>query len=36
MQGAQILSHEAYILVRRNDEGCSATQQMDFLQSRQA
>ncbi len=33
MQGAQILRNEAYIWVRRNDEGCSATQQMDFLRS---
>ncbi|PIP36521.1 MAG: hypothetical protein COS92_01740 [Desulfobacterales bacterium CG07_land_8_20_14_0_80_52_14] len=35
MQGAQILRNEAYLLVRRNDEGCSATQQMDFLRSHQ-
>ena len=35
MQGAQILRNEAYIEVRCNDEGCSATQQMDFLRSRQ-
>ena len=34
MQGAQILRNEAYIKVRRNDEGCSATQQMRFLRSR--
>jgi hypothetical protein len=34
MQGAQILRNEAYREVRCNDEGCSATQQMDFLQSR--
>jgi hypothetical protein len=34
MQGAQILRNEAYIKVRCNDEGCSATQQMDFLRSR--
>ena len=27
--------NEAYVEVRRNDEGCSATQQMDFLRSRQ-
>jgi len=27
MQGAQILRNEAYIEVRCNDEGCSATQQ---------
>ncbi len=33
-QGAQILRSEAYFVVRRNDEGCSATQHMDFLQSR--
>jgi len=26
MQGAQILRNEPYIWVRRNDEGCSATQ----------
>ena len=36
MQGAQILRNEAYIEVRRNDERCSATQQMDFLRSGQA
>ncbi len=36
MQGAQILRNEAYIEVRCNDEGCSATQQMDFLRSRQS
>ena len=35
MQGAQILRNEAYIEVRCNDEGCSATQQMDFLRSHQ-
>ena len=35
MQGAQGLRNEAYTEVRRNDEGCSATQQMDFLRSRQ-
>jgi len=35
MQGAQILRNEAYIWVRRNDEGCRATQQMDFLRSHQ-
>src|SRR3989337_3002542 len=35
MQGAQILRNEAYFLVRRSDEGCSATPQMGFLQSRQ-
>ncbi len=34
MQGAQTLRNEAYAEVRRNDEGCSATQQMDFLGSR--
>jgi hypothetical protein len=34
MQGAQILRNEAYIEVRCNDEGCSATQQVDFLRSR--
>ncbi len=34
MQGAQILRNEAYIEVRCNDEGCSATQQLDFLRSR--
>jgi len=36
MQGAQILRNEAYIWVRRNDKGCSATQQMDFLRSHHA
>jgi hypothetical protein len=35
MQGAQILRSEAYLEVRRNDEGCSATPQMDFLRSHQ-
>jgi len=35
MQGAQILRSEAYLMVRRNDEGCSATLQMDFLRSHQ-
>ena len=35
MQGAQIRRNEAYLPVRRNDCGCSATQQMDFLLSRQ-
>jgi len=35
MQGARILRNEAYIEVRRNDERRSATQQMDFLRSRQ-
>jgi hypothetical protein len=34
MQGAQTLRNEAYILVRRSDEGCSATQKLDFLRSR--
>jgi hypothetical protein len=33
MQGAQSLRNEAYIEVRCNDEGGSATQQMDFLRS---
>ena len=33
MQGAQILRNEAYIDVRRNDERCSATQQMDFFEA---
>ena len=33
MRGAQILRNEAYFWVRRNDEGRSATKQMDFLQS---
>ena len=28
------MRNEAYIEVRRNDEGCSTTQQMDFLRSR--
>ena len=35
MQCTQILRSEAYLGVRRNDEGCSATPQMDFLQSHQ-
>jgi len=35
MQGAQIMRSEAYLQVRRNDEGCSATPQMDFLRSHQ-
>ena len=35
MQGAQILRSEAYLELRRNDEGCSATPQMDFLRSHQ-
>jgi len=35
MQGAQILRSEAYLGVRRNDEGYSATPQMDFLRSHQ-
>ncbi len=35
IQGAQILRNEAYLLVRRSDEGCSATQKLDFLRSRQ-
>ncbi|MBI4619977.1 MAG: hypothetical protein HY739_07425 [Desulfobacterales bacterium] len=35
MQGAQILRSEAYFGVRRNDEGCRVTQQMDFLRSHQ-
>jgi hypothetical protein len=35
MQGAQILRNEVYREVRCNDKGCSATQQMDFLRSRQ-
>ncbi len=29
------LRSEAYLLVRRNDEGCSATKQVDFLRSHQ-
>jgi hypothetical protein len=33
-QGAQIMRNEAYFAVRRNDEGCSATQHPDFLRSR--
>jgi len=48
MQGEQIRRNEAYLPVRRNDRGCSATPQMahfsslspaarrDFLRSRQA
>jgi hypothetical protein len=34
-KGAQILRTETYLWVRRNDEGCSATPQMDFLRSHQ-
>jgi hypothetical protein len=33
-QGAQIPRSEAYMDIRRNDEGCSATQHPDFLRSR--
>ena len=33
-QGAQSLRSEAYLRVGRNDEGCRATQYMDFLGSR--
>jgi PAS domain S-box-containing protein len=33
VQGAQILRSEACLGVRRNDEGCSATPQMDFLRA---
>ena len=36
MQGAQFLRSEAYLAVRRNDEGCRATPQMDFLRSHQS
>jgi general secretion pathway protein J len=32
MQGAQTLRNEAYLFIRRNDEGCSATQQMGIFQ----
>src|SRR3972149_315477 len=35
MQSAQILRNGPYLYLRRNDEGCSATPQMDFLRSRQ-
>jgi hypothetical protein len=35
MQGAQILRNEAYIKVRCNDEGCSATQPLGFAQGRE-
>ena len=35
MQGARVLRNEAYMLVRCNDERRSATQQNDFLRSRQ-
>lgn len=35
-QGAQILRNEEYLSVLRNNEGCSATQHVDFLQNRQA
>jgi len=34
MQGAQVLRNETYLFIRRNDERCSATQQIDFLRSR--
>ena len=34
MQGVQILRNEAYLHVRRSDEGCSATPQMGFLRAR--
>lgn len=34
MQGAQILRNEAYFLVRRSDEGCSATPQMGSFHAR--
>lgn len=33
-QGAQRPRNEAYMRVCRNDEGCSATQYMDFLRGR--
>jgi hypothetical protein len=33
-QGAQIMRNEVYFYVRRNDEGCRATQHPDFLRSR--
>jgi hypothetical protein len=33
-QREENVRNEAYKEVRRNDEGCSATQQMDFLRSR--
>jgi hypothetical protein len=35
IQGTQIRRNEAHLLVRRSDEGCSATQKLDFLRSRQ-
>jgi hypothetical protein len=35
MQDAQITWNEMTIKIRRNDEGCSATQQLGFFQSRQ-
>jgi hypothetical protein len=34
-QGLQIQRNEAYICVRRNDEGCSVTQHMNFWRGRQ-
>ena len=34
-QGAQIQRNEAYFCVRRNDEGCSVTQHMNFLRGRE-
>jgi hypothetical protein len=36
MQGAQILRNEAYIEVRCNDKGCSATQPFGFAQGRES
>ena len=35
-QGEQILRNEAYLCVRRNDEGCSSTQHPDFFRGRHA
>jgi len=36
MQGAQALRNEAYLSIRRNDEGRSATPQVDVIRSRYA
>ena len=33
MRGAQSLRSEVYMKILRNDKGCCATKQMDFLQS---
>ena len=33
VQGVQIMRNEAYIEVRRSDEGCGTTQKLDLLRS---